>query len=183
MKHISRWPHWTKNDHTAALKRIEALWEAKPGTPEGDELDSLADQVDAYEREAFPITNDDGENVEELLRFVTTDCKMDKKHTENLITRLNPDKIAKALGAERAPMPEKYRSLILAPSERYVIWRGSVRDTITDLVDALPQNKLRELVFELANMFGGSDICVHDFMDMSSQGGPTNICSKCGTIK
>lgn len=40
--------------HRAALARIEALWGADPGTPEGDELDVLADLVELYERRRFP---------------------------------------------------------------------------------------------------------------------------------
>jgi HTH-type transcriptional regulator/antitoxin HigA len=41
--------------HKRALKRIEDLWDAEPGTPEGAELDALATLVDAYERKHFPI--------------------------------------------------------------------------------------------------------------------------------
>jgi len=48
-------PIKTKRDHQAALKRIEALWDAKPKTPEGDELDILATLVSSYEDSLFPI--------------------------------------------------------------------------------------------------------------------------------
>lgn len=41
--------------HRRALQRIEALWDAQAGTPEGAELDALATLVDAYERKHFPI--------------------------------------------------------------------------------------------------------------------------------
>ena len=41
--------------HQKALRRIEQLWSAKTGSPEGRELDALATLVDAYERRAFPI--------------------------------------------------------------------------------------------------------------------------------
>lgn len=41
--------------HSAALARIETLFDAKPGTPEGDELDRLVTLVEAYEQERFPI--------------------------------------------------------------------------------------------------------------------------------
>lgn len=41
--------------HKKALERIEALWDAEPGTPEAAELDALATLVDAYERKQFPI--------------------------------------------------------------------------------------------------------------------------------
>lgn len=42
-------------DHTAALRRIDALWKAPEGTPEGDELDVLATLVERYEQTRWPI--------------------------------------------------------------------------------------------------------------------------------
>lgn len=48
-------PIRTEADHEAALARIEALWGADPGTPEGDELDVLIDLVEHYEERHFPI--------------------------------------------------------------------------------------------------------------------------------
>lgn len=48
-------PIRTDEDHLAAMREIEALWGAEPGTPEGDKLDVLATLVDAYEREHFPV--------------------------------------------------------------------------------------------------------------------------------
>lgn len=41
--------------HQKALRRIEQLWDAKPGSREERELDALATLVDAYERRSFPI--------------------------------------------------------------------------------------------------------------------------------
>jgi len=41
--------------HRRALRRIEKLWDAKPGSRAERELDALATLVDAYERRAFPI--------------------------------------------------------------------------------------------------------------------------------
>lgn len=45
----------TEAEHRAALARIEELFDAKPGTAEGDELDLLTTLVDLYEKENFPI--------------------------------------------------------------------------------------------------------------------------------
>ena len=42
-------------DHDAGLARIEALWEAEPGTPAHDELEVLAILVAAYEESRWPI--------------------------------------------------------------------------------------------------------------------------------
>jgi HTH-type transcriptional regulator/antitoxin HigA len=43
------------SSHQKALRRIERLWDAKPGSREERELDALATLVDAYERRTFPI--------------------------------------------------------------------------------------------------------------------------------
>jgi HTH-type transcriptional regulator/antitoxin HigA len=43
------------SSHQRALRRIEELWDAKPGSREERELDALATLVDAYERRQFPI--------------------------------------------------------------------------------------------------------------------------------
>lgn len=50
-------PKLIKNqkEHDAALARIEELFSAVSGTPEGDELELLVHLVDAYESTAFPI--------------------------------------------------------------------------------------------------------------------------------
>lgn len=48
-------PIKTKQDHSAAVKRIEALMGSKPGSIEGDELDMLATLVCAYEEKHFPM--------------------------------------------------------------------------------------------------------------------------------
>ncbi|MCT4369109.1 transcriptional regulator [Yangia mangrovi] len=48
-------PIRTEEDHRAALGRIEALWGAEPGTPDGDELDILVDLVEHYEDKHFPM--------------------------------------------------------------------------------------------------------------------------------
>ena len=48
-------PIKTKRHHVAAIKRIEELMGARPGSEEGDELDILATLVDAYETKHFPI--------------------------------------------------------------------------------------------------------------------------------
>ena len=45
----------TDADYAAALGRIEELFDAKPGTPEGDELDLLVTLVGWYEDEKFPM--------------------------------------------------------------------------------------------------------------------------------
>lgn len=48
-------PIRTKADYQAALKRVEALWDAKPKTAEGDELDVLATLICSYEESHYSI--------------------------------------------------------------------------------------------------------------------------------
>lgn len=48
-------PIHTENDYENALSRIEEIFESKPGTVEGDELEILGILVDEYEKKNFPI--------------------------------------------------------------------------------------------------------------------------------
>ena len=48
-------PIKTKKDHQAALKRLETIFDAQPGSPEGDELEILGMLIDKYEKEHDPI--------------------------------------------------------------------------------------------------------------------------------
>ena len=48
-------PIHTEADHEAALARIAALWDARPGSQEHDELEVLAILVSAYEDRRWPI--------------------------------------------------------------------------------------------------------------------------------
>lgn len=48
-------PIKTKADHRAALKEIERLMDAKPGTPAGDRLEILTALVDHYESQHEPV--------------------------------------------------------------------------------------------------------------------------------
>jgi HTH-type transcriptional regulator/antitoxin HigA len=48
-------PIKTKADHRVALKEIERLMDAKPGTPAGDRLDVLATLAEHYESQHEPI--------------------------------------------------------------------------------------------------------------------------------
>ena len=48
-------PIKTKTDHRAALKDIERLLDATPGTPDGDRLDVLVTLVEYYEAQQEPV--------------------------------------------------------------------------------------------------------------------------------
>jgi HTH-type transcriptional regulator/antitoxin HigA len=45
----------TEADNEAALARIEELFDAKPGTPDGEELELLVTLVELFEQKAYPI--------------------------------------------------------------------------------------------------------------------------------
>ena len=48
-------PIKTKKDYQAAMDRLEVIFDAKPGSPEGDELEVLGILIDKYEQEQYPI--------------------------------------------------------------------------------------------------------------------------------
>jgi HTH-type transcriptional regulator / antitoxin HigA len=48
-------PIRTKADYRAALKEVERLWDANPGTRDGDRVEILATLIEAYEAEHHPI--------------------------------------------------------------------------------------------------------------------------------
>jgi|SRR5579872_1829134 len=48
-------PIRNERDHERTLRRVEALWGAREGSKEHDELDVLATLIDAFERDHFPI--------------------------------------------------------------------------------------------------------------------------------
>ncbi|MYE55186.1 MAG: hypothetical protein F4X34_08340 [Chloroflexi bacterium] len=48
-------PIRTEEDYQAALARVDEIFQAKLGTPEGDELDVLTDLIVVYEDKHYPI--------------------------------------------------------------------------------------------------------------------------------
>lgn len=48
-------PIKTKADYEKALHEIERLWDAEPGSPDGDKLDVLTTLVETYEEKNHPI--------------------------------------------------------------------------------------------------------------------------------
>jgi HTH-type transcriptional regulator/antitoxin HigA len=45
----------TKKDYQDALARLEVIFDSKPRTPQGDELEVLGILIDKYEKENYPI--------------------------------------------------------------------------------------------------------------------------------
>jgi len=48
-------PIRTEADYRAALTEVERLWNAEPGSPEGDRVEVLATLVEAYEAQHDPV--------------------------------------------------------------------------------------------------------------------------------
>lgn len=48
-------PIRSQPDYEAAIAEIERLWDAEPGSDDGDKLDILATLVERYENEHWPI--------------------------------------------------------------------------------------------------------------------------------
>jgi HTH-type transcriptional regulator/antitoxin HigA len=65
-----------------ALKRIDDLWGAKPGTPKGDELDVLMLLVEKYEDENYAIPASD---PIEAIKFLMEQKNLSRKDLEPYI--------------------------------------------------------------------------------------------------
>lgn len=48
-------PIASKKDYTAALKRLDEIFDAKAGTKDSDELEVLGVLIEKYEKKHFPI--------------------------------------------------------------------------------------------------------------------------------
>lgn len=79
-------PIKTRKDHQAALKEIESLMSATPGTREGDRLDVLVTLIEAYERVHFPM---DLPDAVDAIRFRMEQQGLSVKDLEGVIGRRN----------------------------------------------------------------------------------------------
>jgi len=61
-------PIKTEADYEAAMEQLEEFWDAKPGTPEADQLEVLGILIDQYETQQFPIAAPDA--VEAVLFYM-----------------------------------------------------------------------------------------------------------------
>jgi len=75
-------PIRTEQDYNLALARIEAIFEAKPGSSEGDELEILGILVDDYEKSHFRI---DSPDPVEAVKFRMDQLGLTQKDLADLI--------------------------------------------------------------------------------------------------
>ncbi|MEN3346938.1 MAG: HTH-type transcriptional regulator / antitoxin HigA [Bradyrhizobium sp.] len=66
-------PIRTEADYVAAIAEVERLWDAEPGTDDGDKLDILATLVEKYENEHWPIDTSRVDPVD-LLNYLVTEA-------------------------------------------------------------------------------------------------------------
>ncbi|MFH2094748.1 MAG: helix-turn-helix domain-containing protein [Bacteroidota bacterium] len=69
-------PIKTEEDYQKALDRLEVIFDAEPGTPQGDELEVLSILIEKYEDEYFPIEMPD---PIEAIKFRMEQLGMKKK--------------------------------------------------------------------------------------------------------
>jgi HTH-type transcriptional regulator / antitoxin HigA len=75
-------PIHTEVDYQKALERIEEIFDAKPGTQEGDELEILGILVDEYEKKHFPI---EAPKPVEAIKFRMVQLGMEQKDLARLL--------------------------------------------------------------------------------------------------
>jgi HTH-type transcriptional regulator/antitoxin HigA len=75
-------PIHTEEDYQKALERIEEIFDAKPGTKEGDELEILGILVDEYEKKHFPI---ESPKPVEAIKFRMDQLGMQQKDLAKLL--------------------------------------------------------------------------------------------------
>ncbi|MEO5645723.1 MAG: transcriptional regulator [Bacteroidia bacterium] len=112
-------PIHTKKDYEHTLKRMEKIWGAKGGTPEGDELDILATLVDKYEEEHFPI---EAADPIEALKFIMEEKGIERKDLVKVIG--DKSKVSAILNGNRALSKRMIKALHDAFGIPYEILMG-----------------------------------------------------------
>jgi HTH-type transcriptional regulator / antitoxin HigA len=118
-------PIHTATDHAEALARIESLWDAKPGTRDGDTLEVLATLVDAYERQHTPILPPDP--IEAILFRLEQQGKSRKELEPILGTRARVSEILNGTRALSLAMIRRLHRDLRIPLEVLVSERKVAR--------------------------------------------------------
>lgn len=75
-------PIRTEADYDAALKEVERLWGAEPGTPDGDRFEVLFTLVESYEDQQYPILTPD---PIEAIQYYMDSRGLDRRDLERYI--------------------------------------------------------------------------------------------------
>ena len=86
-------PIKTNKDYQNALKRLEVIFDAKKGSPEGDELEILGILLEKYEDEHFPIGFPD---PIEAIKFRMEQLGYNQTDLAKIVSSKNADKPVKA---------------------------------------------------------------------------------------
>ena len=108
-------PIHTAADHAAALAKIESLWDAKPGTANGDLLEVLATLVDAYERQTTPILPPDP--VEAIMFRLEQQGKTRRELVPLLGTRARVSEVLSGARSLSLPMIRRLHRELRIPLE------------------------------------------------------------------
>ncbi len=113
--------------HQRALRRIEALWDAKAATPEGAELDALATLVDAYERKHFPILPPDPVSA---IQVRAEQLGWTRKELEALIgSRARVSEVLRGQRSLTLPMIRRLHAAMGIPADILIAGGPGVRST------------------------------------------------------
>jgi HTH-type transcriptional regulator/antitoxin HigA len=99
-------PIRTQRDHAAALRRIDELMDAEPGSVESDELDILATLVQVYEDRHFPIADP---NPLDAIRFRMDQLGLTRKDLEPLLG--SRGRVSEVLNGRRSLSIQMIRTL------------------------------------------------------------------------
>lgn len=100
-------PIRTQADHTAALKEIEKLWDAKHGTTEADRLEVLTTLVQSYENEHHPM---DPPDAIAAIKFRLEQQGLDRKALEPIMG--SRGRVSEIMSRKRALSKTMIRRLI-----------------------------------------------------------------------
>lgn len=113
----------TTVEHERALERIEELFTAKPGTPDGDELELLLLLVETYEAKEYPI---DLPDPIEAIRFRMEQANLKQKDLVPILG--SKSKVSEVLNGKRElslTMIRKLVSELGIPAEVFLQERGA----------------------------------------------------------
>lgn len=109
-------PIRTEQEYQAALARVEEIFDAKPNTPELDELEILSMLIDSYEEQHFFI---DMPDPIEAIQFVMEQKGLTRKDLANVISSTS-GRVSEILNKKRSltlPMVRKINEAFRVPAE------------------------------------------------------------------
>jgi len=96
----------TENDYNGALKRLDEIFDALSGTPEGDEAALLTLLIENYEGEHYPIPNPD---PVEAIKFVMEQTNLNPKDLVGILG--NKASVSRILNRKRSLSIDMIRGL------------------------------------------------------------------------